>query len=173
MHGKAQVASGMLDIRQGGHVTFAHRPEFDLNTRLSVEFWVYFTQEAQMPVVVSCGHWRQAGWFLQRIGAGWRWHVGGIDCDGGKPEPGRWTHLVGTFDGRTTRLFQDGQKVAEKPGHIIQATWNGPLHVGQYSGGPSASYQVNGWFSGLRIYNRVVNAEEAADAFKQKPAEPK
>jgi hypothetical protein len=126
-----------------------------------------------MPVVVSCGHWRQAGWFLQRIGAGWRWHVGGIDCDGGKPAPGRWTHLVGTFDGRTTRLFQDGQKVAEQSGHIIQATWNGPLHVGQYSGGPSAPYQVNGWIAGLRIYNRVMNAEEAADAFKQKPAEPK
>ena len=173
VHGKAQIADGMLDIRQGGHVTFAHRPEFDLNTRLSVEFWVYFTAESQMPVVVSCGHWQQAGWFLQRIGAGWRWHVGGIDCDGGKPTPGRWTHLVGTFDGRTTRLFQDGQKVAEKPGHIIQTTWNGPLHVGQYSGGPSAPYQVNGCISGLRIYNRVVNAEEAADACKQKPADPK
>lgn len=63
--------------------------------------------------------------------------------------------------------------MAEKPGHIIQATWNGPLYVGQYGGGPSAPYQVNGWISGLRIYNRVVNAEEAANAFKQKPADPK
>jgi len=33
-------------------------------------------------------------------------------------------------------------------------------------------YQVNGRISGLRIYNRVVTAEEAAGAFKQKPADP-
>jgi hypothetical protein len=172
VHGNGKVAGGMLDLRHGGHVTFPHRPEFDLNTRLSVEFWVYFTTEAQMPVVASCGHWRQAGWFLQRIGAGWRWHVGGIDCDGGTPAPGRWTHLVGTFDGHTTRLYQDGRQVAEQSGRIIRAPWNGPLHVGQYSGGRSAPYQVNGWISGLRIYNRVLTAEEAADASHGKPAAP-
>jgi len=169
-HAKVQIADAALDLRGGGYVTFGHRPEFDLDRRLTVEFWVNFTQETQMPVIVSCGHWRHAGWFLQRIGAGWRWHVGGIDCDGGKPAPGRWTQLVGTFDGRDTRLYQDGHQVAQKAGAANPLPWSGPLHVGQYSGGPSAPYQVNGWISGVKIYNRTMTAEDVATAFQNKPA---
>jgi hypothetical protein len=119
-----------------------------------------------MPVVVSCGHWRHAGWFVQRIGGGWRWHVGGIDCDGGKPAPGRWTHLVGTYDGQTARLYQDGRPVAAKAGAASRAPWKRPLHVGQYSGGPGAPYQVFGRIAGLRIYSRALPAADAAAAFK-------
>jgi len=168
-HGKARVADGALDLRRGGHATFAHRPDFDLTRPLSVECWVHFTRQSQMPVVLSCGHWKQAGWFLQRIGGGWRWHVGGIDCDGGKPAPGRWTHLVGTFDGRTASLFQDGHLVAEKAGHAVQTPWNGPLHVGQYSGGPGPQYQVTGWIAGLRIYGRALPAADAKAASEAAP----
>jgi hypothetical protein len=172
VHGKARAAGTALDLRQGGHVTFEHRSAFDLSRRLSLECWVQFTKEAQMPVVVSCGHWQQAGWFLQRIGAGWRWHVGGIDCDGGAPAPGRWTHLVGSYDGKTARLFQDGRLVAEKAGSAIRRPWKGALHVGQYSGGPGAPYQVNGWIAGVKIYGRVLAARDVKAASEKKPAGP-
>ena len=168
-HGKVRVADGALDLRQGGHVSFATRPELGLDRKLSVEVWVHFTREAAMPVVVSCGHWRQAGWFLQRIGGGWRWHVGGTDCDGGKPAPGRWTHLVGTFDGATARLFQDGRLVAEKPCAPIRTPWRGLLVVGQYSGGPAAPYQVFGLLRGLRIYNRALTPADARAACQATP----
>ena len=156
-HGKARVADGVLDLRQGGYVSFAMRPAFGLDRKLSVEVWVNFAREAAMPVVVSCGHWRQAGWFLQRIGRGWRWHVGGTDCDGGKPAVGRWTHLVGTFDGATARLFQDGDLVAETPCAPVRTPWRGPLLVGQYSGGPRPPYQVLGRLRHLRIHNRTLS----------------
>ena len=169
LHKPARVAGEGLDLGKGGFATFAHQPEFDLTQRLSVEFWVNFTQETQMPVVVSCGHWRHAGWFVQRIGGGWRWHVGGIDCDGGEPAVGRWTHLVGTYDGHATCLYQDGRLVAEQTGTANRTLWKGPLHVGQYSGGPSGPYQVTGSISGVRIYNRALSAEDAARAAQQKP----
>jgi len=169
-HGKARVSDGALDLRGGGFVTFPHRPDFDLSGRISVELWVHFTKEAQMPVVVSCGHWNQAGWFLQRIGGGWRWHVGGIDCDGGKPAVGRWTHLVCTYDGQTCRLFQDGKQVAEQRGAAIQAPWRRPLHVGQYSGGPGPQYQVLGWVAGLKVYGRALPAGDAQAAAHKPPA---
>jgi hypothetical protein len=158
LHGKARVSQEGLDLRAGGHATFAHRPEFDLTGRISVACRVRFTRENTMPVVVSCGQWKQAGWFLQRIGRGWRWHVGGIDCDGGRPSPGAWTHLVATYDGRTARLFQDGRLVAETRGAAVTAPWAGPLHVGQYSGGPAPVYQVEGFITGLRIYGRALAA---------------
>ncbi len=166
LHGGAKVANGALDVAAGGHATFDHRPEFDLGQRLTVELWVNMAAAGQMPIPVSCGHWNQAGWFLQRIGGGWRWHVGGIDCDGGRPEPGKWLHVVGTYDGQTARLYQDGRLIAEKAGAAILARWSGPLHVGQYSGGPGAPFQVTGQIRGLRVYSRAMPPHDVAAAFK-------
>ena len=165
LHGKARASGGSLDLREGGHVTFGHLPAFDLSRRLSVECWVRIEKETQMPVIASCGVWRQGGWFLQRIGAGWRWHVGGVSCDGGKPAPGRMTHLVGTFDGQKLQLYQDGEKVAETTGAFIREPWPGALHVGQYSGGVGPQYQVLGQLGGFRIYNRALPDADVRSAF--------
>jgi hypothetical protein len=169
-HGKASPTTHGLDLRHGGMVTFPHRPAFDLSGKITVECWVRIAKRTQMPVIVSCGHWNRAGWFLQWLGNRWRWHVGGVDCDGGKPTEGQWIHLAGTFDGRTARLFQDGRQVAEaNASGAIQAIWNGPLHVGQYSGGPAPQYQVNGWVRDVKVYTRALNAKDAAAHAQQKP----
>ena len=172
LHGKARVADGTLDLAAGGHVTFGHRPEFDLGQRISIELWANLAAAGQMPVLVSCGHWNQAGWFLQRIGGHWRWHVGGIDCDGGKPEPSKWHHVVGTYDGQTARLYQDGRLVAEKEGAAILARWGGPLHLGQYSGGPGPAYQVTGRIRGLKVYTRALPPHDVAASFKAATPKP-
>jgi Hydrazine synthase alpha subunit middle domain/Concanavalin A-like lectin/glucanases superfamily/WD40-like Beta Propeller Repeat len=158
-HGAACIGENALDLRQGGHVAYDHRPAFDLTHRVSVACRVKFAKDTDMPVVVSCGAWGGPGWFLQRLGGGWRWYVGGINCDGGRPTPGEWTHLVSTYDGETARLFQDGQLVAEVDGTANQAPWSGALHVGQYSAGPAPQYQVNGWIADVKVYNCAVNGE--------------
>jgi hypothetical protein len=165
-HGPAKIVDKTLDLRQGGHVTFDHLPEFDLRTRLSVECWVHFDEAGQMPVLLSCGRWRGTGWFLQRFGNGWRWHVGGVDCDGGKPAVGRWIHLLVTFDGQQSRVFQDGVQVASRECKPDRAPWPGPLFVVQYGPAPSEPYQVKGRLAGVRIYQRALTAEEALAAFK-------
>ena len=167
-HGKARVTDGALDLRQGGYVTFDHRGDFDLGRPITVECWVHVTRKGAMPVVVCCGHWQQAGWFLQRIGDGWRWHVGGIDCDGGKPAIGRWTHLVCSYDGQRARLFQDGRLVAEMGGQAVRTAWGGRLYVGQY-GAPGPGFQVTGWVSGVKVYSRCLPAKDVAKAFGDKP----
>jgi hypothetical protein len=168
LHGDARSEGGALVIPGGGFVTFRHHASFDLSQPLSVECWVSFDELGQMPVVVSCGSWRQAGWFLQALGGRWRWHVGGVDCDGGRVEEGRWIHLVGTF-ARTLRLFQDGVEIAEASGAVNPAPWAGDLHVGQYSAAPSAPYQVRGRVAGLRIYHRPFDPTEAAKAAGRRP----
>ena len=163
LHGKAKIARDekALDLRNGGYATFAHRGEFDLSGKFSIACRVKIVRASQMPIVASCGLWNQAGWFLQRIGGGWRWHVGGIDCDGGAPAPGKWTELVCTFDGRTARLYQDGRLVATKAGSVNRRPWGKPLHVGQYSGGVAPSFQVNGLISNVRIYGCAVTPKTA------------
>lgn len=172
VQGPARAAGGVLDVRQGGRLTWPHRAEFDPQQPLSVECWVHFDKPGVMPVVVSCGVWRQAGWFLQRIGGQWRWHVGGVDCDGGKPADGQWMHVVAVYDGRALRVFQDGVKVAEQPGPVKTDPWPGELHLGAYSGSPGPEFQVAGRIAGLKIYHRAVAAEEAAATAKHKPPAP-
>jgi hypothetical protein len=166
LHGKARIEGGVLDLRQGGHVAFEHRADFDLGRRLSVELRVRMDKDGTMPVVVSSGLFNSAGWFLQRFGGGWRWHVGGIDCDGGKPTVGRWTHLACTFDGRTAQLYQDGVKVAEKSGSPLLAPWRGPLFVGQYTGQSGEGFQVIGQIADVRIYGRILQDKDIAAAAK-------
>jgi hypothetical protein len=170
LHGKASCADGMLDLRSGGHLTFPHHDYLDLTQPLSIACWVGMDQPGQMPVLVSCGVWNQAGWFLQRLGGSYRWHVGGVDCDGGQPAVGRWTHLAAVYDGQSLKLYQDGQLVAQRAASVNGAPWPGDLHVGQYSGRPTAEYQVTGRIAGLRLYHRPLEAEEIAAEAKQVPA---
>jgi hypothetical protein len=94
--------------------------------------------------VLSCGAWQGPGWFLQAISGKWRWYAGGVVCDGGKVALNQWTHLRATSDGKTLRLYQDGQLVAEKSGDIKTARWPGALHVGQYGASPGPDYEVHG-----------------------------
>jgi len=168
--GGARIAGGVLDLMRGGHVAFPHREQFDLSQPLTVEMWLSMEAAGQMPIPVSCGLWNQAGWFLQRIGGRWRWHVGGFDCDGGKPLAGQWMHIVCTYDGHVARLFQDGAQVAEKAGTAVALPWSGDLLVGHYSGIPKdPSFQVTGRIAGLKIYHRAFTAAEAAASAKAKP----
>jgi len=120
-------------------------------------------------VIASCGLWQSSGWFLQQLGGVWRWHLGGIDCDGGKVVAGQWTHLTATFDGQVARIFQDGTLVATRAGKANPAPWPGELHVGQYSAGPAPSFQVAGRIAGLKIYHRALTADEAVLAARAKP----
>ena len=168
--GGARVAGGVLDLTRGGHVAFPHREQFDLSQPITIELWVSLEASGKMPIPVSCGLWNQAGWFLQRISGRWRWHVGGLDCDGGKPLAGQWMHIACTYDGRVARVFQDGAQVAEKTGTAVGLPWSGDLLVGHYSGMPKdASFQTTGRIAGLRIYHRAFSAAEAAAAAKAKP----
>ena len=164
LHSSARVAKGQLDISRRGHVTFPRDGRFELAQPLSIECWVRFDQPGKIPVVLSCGHWRQAGWFLQRMGGYWRWHVGGVDCDGGTPAEDHWFHLAATYDGQTARLYEDGKLVGEKTGQFNTSPWPGDLHVGQYSGQPGPDFQVTGRIKGVKIYHRPLDPEEVSKA---------
>jgi len=162
-HGGAKLADGCLDLRGGGHVTFAKRGEFDVRPQFSVSCRLRFDKETQMPVVLSCGKWQGTGWFLQRLGGRWRWHVGGFDCDGGRPAIGTWMHVVATFDGRTARLYQDGKQVASRDAPTADLSpWPGALHVGQYGPGPGPQYQLLGRLADLKLHRCALTAGEAA-----------
>lgn len=170
LHGAATCSAGLLDLRSGGHVRFPHQECFDLGQPLSLTCWVWFDAPGRIPVLASCGVWNQAGWFLQRLGGVWRWHVGGVDCDGGRPAEGRWMHVAAVYDGQALSLYENGVQVAQRAASVNASVWPGELHVGQYSGQPGADYQVTGRIAGLKIYHRPLEVEEIAAEARQTPA---
>jgi len=168
VRGNAQVANGVLTLGEGGYVTFGRQAEFDIRHALTVECWVRVDEPARMPVVMACGEYMRSGWFMQYYGGRWRWHVGGVSCDGGKAVEDVWVPLVGTFDGRRARFYQGGRLVADVPCVPNREPWTGPLHIGQYSR-PAPDYQVKGLISGVKIYQRSLSAEEVAANSKNSP----
>jgi hypothetical protein len=161
-HAGAKAVEGTLALGTSGFVTFEHLPDFELRKAFSVECWVRLDQQSPMPVVAAAGTFNSHGWFLQRYGVGWRWHLAPVNCDGGQPVVGRWTYLAGTFDGRRACLYQDGKLVAQVAGVPARVPWTGPLVLGQYSSqGPA--YQVQGALRGIRLYDRALRPAEIAD----------
>jgi len=165
-HGSIKISDNTLDLTKGGYLTYPYNDYFSLTGQLSIECRLKLDNTDQMPVIVSCGRWNDKGWFLQKLGGVWRWHLGGVDCDGGRPVAGKWIHLVGTFDGQTAKLYQDGKQVASVKCSPNTAPWSGELFVGQYSGGAGPQYQVKGKIAGVKIYRRTLSAKDVEVAFR-------
>ena len=165
LHGDAKLAGGSLELGDNGFATFEPLADFELRKAFSLECWVRLDRESAMPVVAAAGAFNAHGWFLQRYGAGWRWHLAPLNCDGGRPVVGQWMHLVGTFDGRQACLYQDGKQVATVAGAPVRIPWTGPLVLGQYSS-QQPSFQVHGGLTGVRLYDRAMRAEEVLESFR-------
>lgn len=165
-HGKVKFVAGTLDLRDGGHVTFPHQPEFDLTGRLSVSCRVRLDKPGEIPVLLCCGAWNGNGWFLQKLGKTWRWHLGGANCDGGNVPVGRWFHIVATFDGKRACVYEDGKQIASVPCAPSLDPYPGPLFIGQYAPGPNKQFQVHGQIADVKIYRRAISASEAQEMAK-------
>jgi len=165
LHGGAKIAGARLDLAKGGHATVAHLAEFDLDRSFSFACWIKFDRLSTMPVVLSCGTFGGNGWFLQVYQNRWRWHVGGVSCDGGKIVVGKWVHVAATFDGARATLYVDGKKAASVPCRANLTAFTGPLVMGQYAA-QLEQYQVFGQLSDLKLYSRNLSPAEAAALVK-------
>jgi len=140
-----------LDLSKGGHFTVAPNEEFNVQEHFRFECFVKFDEPGEMPIVISHGYWKQAGWFLQKLGGRWRFHVDGVDCDGGSPKIGEWLHVVGTLEDSMLRLYENGKLVAECPAPLARKPWTQNLVIGQYSQ-IAPGFQFKGKIKDVRIW---------------------
>lgn len=172
LHPPATFAEGVkgqaLDLRAGGYLTFPYDPLFDLSGAFSLSCWVNLDDLGVMPVLASCGEWERNGWFLQVIGGRFRFYIGrGNVLDAGRPEVGRWIHVVAVFDGRRMALYQDGREVGRREVRRVDYTpWGGPLFVGQYHH-LQREYQVNGRLDEVKLYQRALSAKEVEEEYRE------
>lgn len=73
---------------------------------------------------------------------------------------GRWVHLVGTFDGKTMRIYVNGVEHGsmERPGPIHPNNFR--LCIGSYDADHAAHFV--GQIDEVRLYNRALSASEVA-----------
>ena len=79
-----------------------------------------------------------------------------------KPLPtGRWVHLAGTFDGKTMRIYIDGEEcgVMDRPGPIHPT--ESPLCLGNYAQKHAAHFA--GLLDEVKLYDRALSAEEVCE----------
>lgn len=75
-----------------------------------------------------------------------------------KPSAGVWTHIVGTWDGSTVRIYKNAT-VSGTTASKASITYTGTgLAIGRYYN--SSSFTYSGKISDVLIYNRALSADE-------------
>jgi len=181
----ATVAGAVWDAAQLGcalrfesvadSVTVPMAQSLEVGEPVSVSAWVFQLKKSGTTwggIVTIGGHSPIQGWSL-RMGWGtdWRFGVG----DGSKfisPEAAgialqKWTHLVGTYDGVTIRMYANGRLVRELPCQArIQLPAESGLVIGNARGAKGLAFPFPGLVDSIRVYSRALTPAEVVGIFE-------
>ncbi len=179
--GQAFSFDGVDDI-----VQIHGRPSLDFapTSPMTVDFWVYRTSTATIQHFigkrVNCDPLNFNYQFAlnttngQGLVFGGKSSTGGTEANSGQDLPlNTWTHLAGTFDGTTVRLYINGILAANATGTIGMPN-TAPLIIG----GSGSCQNFGGLIDEVEIYNRALSQPELAAIFnagsagKCKPPQP-
>jgi len=146
---------------------------FSENDPITVEAWVFRSGSSSVMHIlgkrVGCGG---AGIHYQLAfdGNGLRFDgdSGGAcgnngACSGISPPVNEWTHVAGTYDGTTFKIYVNGQLAGSGSGTLGSANAE-PLLIGA-SGTCDSSTRWKGLIDELTIYRRALSASEIQDIF--------
>jgi glucose/arabinose dehydrogenase len=157
-HGGALSFDGVDDV-----VVIPGSASLDLTTGMTLEAWVFPTS----PLV----SWKAIvqkqvdGWYLDANTAANRVGVGGtlsgLCCaalNGTTTLPvNQWTHVAGTYDGSTLRIFVNGNLEASQPASGSLQVSSAPVRIG---GNTYANEFFPGRIDDVRIYDRALGEAE-------------
>jgi hypothetical protein len=87
-----------------------------------------------------------------------------VTLTAGTVEANTWTHLVGTFDGSTMKIFKNGVLQGSKSLSGVLDKRNGDLFIGTYGGSRN---WVNGSIANVQIYNTALTPQEIQYLYQQ------
>ncbi|ELP62950.1 LamG domain-containing protein [Streptomyces turgidiscabies] len=142
-------------------------PAVDTGGAFSVSAWV--RPDAAGADMTAVGQGGAAGFGLGTKDGAWSFSVGGSVVRAGVPETGDWAHLTGVYDpvAGTARLYVNG-RVAGTAENVTPSSAPGNLQIGrtlEASAGGSGNW--HGALAGVRVWDRIVVAAEAAGAAKR------
>ncbi|MHC4742477.1 MAG: LamG-like jellyroll fold domain-containing protein [Planctomycetota bacterium] len=171
-----RTENGELSVLQDGlkfdgrtsYVEVKDHPTLDLTAPLTLEAWVKFEQGGtENPRIISKGWETQSGYELLLRGTGSRRrfqfaakNVGRFDSKS-VLRAGRWYHLAATYDGRTVRLFVNGDADAAHRARGQLTTNDFALNFGRNSQTKADRYK--GEIAEVRIWRRVLSQKDIRD----------
>ncbi len=121
----------------GDYVEVADAASLDLGATLTLEAWInapFVTPSGGQAVVSKRRPDGTASYDLGLVGGVPSFTVNGVAITGTAPvQTGIWTHLAGTYDGTTARLFVDGALVKESTTTQTLEASDYPLLIGRAS----------------------------------------
>lgn len=146
--------------------------------KLSVAAWVALDQAGDWGGFVSCiqdNGSHERGWVLGNRGRKFCFAVATASSQklnymtGDKNLVlGRWAHIVGVYDGRSQRLYVDGEMVAEAKERASSILYD-PTHelvLGAYKDS-NENYPMVGAFWEARIYDRALSTKQIKKLFRE------
>ncbi|MEU6846617.1 LamG-like jellyroll fold domain-containing protein [Streptomyces sp. NPDC046716] len=100
----------------------------------------------------------------------WSFRIGGAQVSGGTPETGEWAHVLGRYDAETglATLYVNGHEVGT-PQKATPAEAAGAFQIGRARGAAGYRDRWHGEVGDVRVYDRVVVPEEAAELGARTP----
>jgi hypothetical protein len=153
-----RVGNG-FSFTAGAHLEAFPTKNIDGLTGLTVEAWVYAEDNQNNRIVDHSTAGTSDGWLFDLYLSKLRLLVAGVNIDSQGQFPlQQLTHVAGTFDGTTFRLFVDGQK--ENESTVAQTAIpspNLPLRVG---GGDVPNVRWKGVLDEVSVYSRALSPNE-------------
>ncbi|RZN74375.1 MAG: LamG domain-containing protein [Winogradskyella sp.] len=72
-------------------------------------------------------------------------------------KPNQWQHIIGTYDGKTVKLYVDGQLTKSRPAMGIIDVYDTDLHLGVT---PNSKFHTPGFYDDLKVYDRAISDDE-------------
>jgi len=141
-------------------------PSLDITNAITVAAWVYFAEIPTVPSAWIIAGKRQDVYALCYYMTGWcGWYMsGGDNACLSLVSIEQWHHLAGTFDGKTTALYVDGELKLSKASKYSAITSRKDIAL--IIGSPHFS----GMIDEVKIYRRALAAEEIGKHFQTEQA---
>lgn len=160
----ARVGKG-FSFASAAHLESATPSGLDNLVGITVEAWVEAQENTNNRIVDHSTAGDDDGWLFDLYLAKLRLLVGPVSIDSqGQFPTGKLTHVAGTFDGTTFRLFVDGEKENEKI--VAQTAIPSPSLPVRVGGGSGGSARWKGVLDEVSVYARALSPNEVKEIYQ-------
>ena len=155
------------------YINVGDKQDLNLSSGGTISAWIRIPSSwvgSAYPSVAGKGAsagWDSDGWSLfafsdNKIGIGMRNGTFTVSPSFTNTIKDQWTHIVGTWDGTTIRLYQDGVQKTSASQTITPPQTSTSFIIGR---GPS-SYYFGGLIDDVRVYNRALATSEVKTLYE-------
>ena len=160
------------------YVDCGNDASLDIRGPMTLSAWVRPTAaSAKEPGIVG-KYFHSYALTLYRGGCWWYISSGGNNASAPLSKSGQWHHVLGTFDGKTMRLYINGRQCAAKESKSKSVNSGKNFLMGRIvpdPSAPNAASHARGHFEGLldevKVYDRALSLQEVITEYNRGAAE--